>query len=37
MGTLAEAERQGLTIVGDMQGHPAIEGFLREDFTILSF
>lgn len=36
MGTLAEAERQGLAIVGDMQGHPAIEEFLREGFTILS-
>jgi hypothetical protein len=30
MGTLAEAERQGLKIIGDMQGHPSIEGFLRE-------
>lgn len=37
MGTLDEAERQGLAIVGDMQGHPSIEGFLRDGYTILSF
>jgi hypothetical protein len=37
MGTLAEAERQGLAIVGDMQGHPSIEGYLREGYTLLSF
>jgi hypothetical protein len=37
MGTLAEAERQGLKIIGDMQGHPSIEGFLREGFEIVSF
>jgi hypothetical protein len=37
MGTLEEAERQGLTVVGDMQGHPSIEGFVRDGFTILSF
>jgi hypothetical protein len=37
MGTLPEAEKQGLTIVGDMQGHPSIEGFLSEGFQIISF
>ena len=37
MGTLAEAERQGLNIVGDMQGHPAIEAYIREEYTLLSF
>ena len=37
MGTLAEAEAQGLTIVGDMQGHPSIEGFIGDGFTVLSF
>jgi len=37
MGTLAEAEKQGLTIVGDMQGHPSIEGFLSDGFRLLSF
>jgi hypothetical protein len=37
MGSLAEAEKQGLTIVGDMQGHPSIEGFLNDGFQIISF
>lgn len=37
MGTLEEAERQGLDIVGDMQGHPSIEGLLSEGFQIISF
>ncbi len=37
MGTLAEAEKQGLDIVGDMQGHPSIEGFVRDGFQIISF
>jgi hypothetical protein len=37
MGTLAEAERQGLNIVGDMQGHPSIEAYLREEYILLSF
>lgn len=36
MGTLAEAEKQGLAIVGDMQGHPSIEGFLSDGFQIIS-
>ena len=37
MGTLAEAEKQGLAIVGDMQGHPSIESFLSDGFQIISF
>lgn len=37
MGTLAEAERQGLTIVGDMQGHPEIASYLENGHTILPF
>ena len=37
MGSLAEAERQGLAIVGDMQGHPSIEGFLSDGYQIISF
>ena len=37
MGTLAEAEKQGLKIVGDMQGHPSIENFVRDGFQIISF
>ena len=37
MGTLAEAERQNLPIVGDMQGHPSISGYVAAGFTVLSF
>ena len=37
MGTLEEAEKQGLDIVGDMQGHPSIEGLLSDGFQIISF
>ncbi len=37
MGTLAEAEKQGLAIVGDMQGHPSIEGLVSDGFEIISF
>ncbi len=37
MGSLAGAEKQGLAIVGDMQGHPSIEGFLSDGFQIISF
>ena len=37
MGTLEAAEEQGLNIVGDMQGHPSIEGFLSDGFQIISF
>lgn len=37
MGTLDEAKRQGLAIVGDMQGHPSIDTFLAEGYEIISF
>ena len=37
MGTFAEAERQGLSIVGDMQGHPSIDTYLAEGYEIISF
>lgn len=37
MGTLKEAERQGLAVVGDMQGHPSIENLVSDGFRILSF
>lgn len=37
MGTLGAAEKQGLNIVGDMQGHPSIERFLSDGFQIISF
>lgn len=37
MGTLEEATKQSLTIVGDMQGHPAIDGFIEDGYQILTF
>jgi len=37
MGTFEESERQGLTIVGDMQGHPSIDKYLGEGYEIISF
>ncbi len=37
MGTFAEAEKQGLTIVGDMQGHPAIAGYINDGYQVISF
>ena len=37
MGTFEEAERQGLAIVGDMQGHPSIDKYLAEGYEIISF
>lgn len=37
MGTLGEAEHQGLAIVGDMQGHPSIEGLVDDGYQIMSF
>lgn len=37
MGSLEEAEKQGLDIVGDMNGHPSIERYLAEGYEIVSF
>ncbi|PHR25889.1 MAG: cytoplasmic protein [Desulfotalea sp.] len=37
MGTFDEAQKQGLEIVGDMQGHPSIDTFLEEGYEIISF
>ena len=37
MGTYDEAKRQGITIVGDMQGHPSIDSFLADGYEIISF
>ncbi len=37
MGTLEEAERQGVRVVGDMQGHPSIEAYLKDGYEIVSF
>lgn len=37
MGTLEEAKRQEIPVVGDMQGHPSIDRFLEEGYEIVSF
>lgn len=37
MGSLAAAEQQGLTIIGDMQGHPSIANLLSDGFEAISF
>ena len=37
MGTLAEAEKQGLNIAGDMYGHPSVDAYLQDGARILTF
>ena len=37
MGSHDEAVRQGLAVRGEMQGHPSLEGYVREGYTILTF
>lgn len=37
MGTLEEAESQGLRIAGEMKGHPSMERYISEGFHILTF
>ncbi|MBU0991966.1 MAG: DsrE family protein [Proteobacteria bacterium] len=37
MGTLASATEQGLSLLGDMSGHPAISGFRDEGWEIITF
>ncbi|PID40145.1 MAG: cytoplasmic protein [Proteobacteria bacterium] len=37
MGTLDEAVNQGLTLLGDMSGHPSMFGYIEEGFEIISF
>jgi len=37
MGALEAAQEQGLPIVGDMQGHPALEPWLLEGYQIITF
>jgi len=36
MGSLAEAERQGLTLLGEMQGHPGFASWIAEGYEIIS-
>ena len=37
MGTLAEAERQGLALLADMSGHPAMSRYLEDGFEVITF
>jgi hypothetical protein len=37
MGTADEATHQGLPLLGDMSGHPAMSRYLEEGFEVLSF
>jgi len=37
MGTLEEAEEQGLKLLDDMNGHPGMAGFSEAGYEIISF
>jgi len=37
MGTAAEAERQGLALLGDMTGHPGMAAYQTEGYSIITF
>lgn len=37
MGTFTAAQEQGLTIDGEMKGHPSLERFVNEGFEIITF
>jgi hypothetical protein len=37
MGALDAAEEQGLPIVGDMEGHPALEPWLTQGYEVITF
>ena len=37
MGTAQEAERQGLTLLADMSGHPSMSRYLEQGFEVISF
>ncbi len=36
MGSLAEAEKQGLTLLGEMSGHPAFSTWLSNGYEVIS-
>lgn len=36
-GSLESAERQGITLLDDMSGHPSVEGYLKKGYTVLTF
>ncbi len=37
MGSLESAQRQGLTLLEDMYGHPSIERFIHDGYEVISF
>jgi hypothetical protein len=37
LGTLKDAEKQGLTLLGDMSGHPSMVEYRSNDFELITF
>lgn len=37
LGTLKDAQEQGLTLLGDMSGHPAMMEYRDNNFEIITF
>ncbi len=37
MGSLDEAQKQGLRLLDDMSGHPSVSGYLAQGYEILTF
>lgn len=37
MGTLEQAEAQGLTLLDEMNGHPAMAGYIADGYQVISF
>jgi hypothetical protein len=37
MGSLAEIQEQGLSLLDDMNGHPSLGRYLAEGYTIITF
>ncbi len=37
MGTIADAQAEGLTLLDDMMGHPGIGRYLNDGYTVMAF
>ena len=37
MGTLQDAQKAGLVLLGDMSGHPSIASYMEKGFEIITF
>jgi hypothetical protein len=37
LGTLKDAEAQGLPLLDDMSGHPSISGYLNDGYQVITF